>query len=222
MVGAAASATFRSALRRGQARLARLTWTWLVLYVVLTSAPLIYVDYAYPMTIWPVVLLVIFAWASGYMLLFAMMESVGVSVESGIGSFFAIGLVTSVAIAIASAAFVLPGVYLVLRWLPAYVRGLATDGSVAGSLGWSWSRTKPFQKELALGLVGPVVLLFPAGLFTFEHLRIDSDPVYLAFLVGIHLTQSAGCAWLLLLGVASYLAIGSTDEAEAPAEGAAD
>ena len=198
-------------LARTQRELVRLNWKWLLLYFTVTSIPLIYLDYAFPTSDWSFFWLYIFVWASGYLLLFTLLDSAAVPVRSGIGAYFAVGLVTGLAQLFGMAAFVVPGLYLMLRWSPVYARCLASEDRIVGSIRWSWQSTELHQKDLVVAMIGPVALFLSgmvigAGHFS-THLENLGEPAFLALLTGIHLLTGAGHTWLLLLGVASYLAI---------------
>ncbi|MEO5705712.1 MAG: hypothetical protein ABIT10_09570 [Alteraurantiacibacter sp.] len=206
----AATPSFAARLSTEQLALLRAGKRWLLLYVAATSLPFIGIDYAYP-SVDPgyVFLTSVFFFAAGYGLMWKLLDLVGVRVVTGIGTYFMIGCVTGVAVVVGLIVFVVPGLYLILRWLAAYPRAMASDNGVGSAMFWSWDKTQPHQQALALALVPPVVVLaatyLPALIWT-EYEPV-SDLTFGAVLAFVYLASAIGYAWLTLLMVATYRAL---------------
>lgn len=148
----------------------------------------------------------------GYVLLAVLMRrsaSTGEDLPGGIGPYLWLSLLSGTAITMGLILPVLPGFYLMLRWMPAYARLYATRSNVTDALGWSWRSTKPIQKALALAMLGPLllyVLLFvvAVGYEMRESVEVMSTTMSDLSVIGANLLTSAAAAWFTLLGVATY------------------
>ncbi|NQZ46032.1 MAG: hypothetical protein HRT63_00690, partial [Erythrobacter sp.] len=90
------------------------------------------------------VLITIVGWALDYLLLRHLMKASAAPSEAplgGVGGYFALGLVSGVAIIAGLILLIIPGLYLILRWLPAYARLYVHGDGVASALRWSWQET---------------------------------------------------------------------------------
>ena len=152
----------------------------------------------------------IVVWGLGYMLLVVLMQATaaeGERHEGGLGGYFVLGLLAGIAILVGVLCLIVPGIYLMMRWLPAYARLYDANDGVTQAIGWSWEATEPHQKELALALIGPLAFnLVWAAIAVGQEFYMDewSETTLDASFVVFNLAISMGIAWSQLLGVASY------------------
>ena len=161
-------------------------------------------------------LITIVGWALGYLLLRYLMKASAAPGEaplSGFFGYFALGLVSGVVIIAGLILLIIPGLYLILRWLPAYARLYVHGDGVVSALRWSWQETRALQKPLALALIWPLLFL-ALGLVGFFAVEIGwiawgesasqaasaSDIV----LVVVNLLSGIWTAWMQVLGIAVY------------------
>ena len=195
---------FLRALNAEQKRIAVRAWAYVVGYLLLTTAPHTYLDFyhwdvygAYP---W----IGFFEWALTYLLLLVVMKTGGYFAEgktSGIGTYFVLGLVTGIAIILAAIVFILPGLYLLMRWLPVFARVLTAEERIGQAMRWSWDATEHFQKPLSLALLGPA-LCYAISLAA----ALSYDENLLAYQLAMAIMNFAlnlGSVWLTILGVAA-------------------
>jgi hypothetical protein len=209
MEGGSTAATFAEILAREQVRLARLCWKWLALFFVLTSVPPIYLDLNYWWVDIAYVWVGFLSWAAGYLLLVVVMDRAEIRRVSGVGTYFVITAITGTAILVGLIAFVLPAIFLLVRWLPTFVRCLSSEEWIGKSMRWSWNATEPFQKELALASLGPVAGFLTIALvsWAYDASGLEYWRAYVAMSIGFHVIDCLAYAWLTVLGVAAYLAI---------------
>lgn len=83
---------------------------------------------------------------AGYHLLFAMLSNTGQRpvVERGkrFGAYFGLSLLAGLAILLGLVALIIPGIVLLVRWLPAYSILLCENTTVTDALSESWTRTR--------------------------------------------------------------------------------
>lgn len=155
----------------------------------------------------------ILVWGLGYALLVHLMRlsrSEGEQHLGGIGGYFGLGLFAGIAIVVGVILFIIPGLYLMMRWLPAYARYQHDGKDVVGAMRWSWEHTEGFQLPLFFALIGPVLLLAAALAFSLAqafYLYDILDPVAVWPFWVINLLSSLSVAWTQLLGVAAYRVI---------------
>lgn len=151
---------FFNALMAEQRRLAGRAAGALAGYVVVGTAPYVLLDvYALESTA-PYAWVAFFDWGLGYLLFLVLMHRGGLTAggpRTGIGTYFVLGLVIGIPVLFGLVALLLPGLYLLVRWLPAYSRALMTRDGVASAMGWSWERTAPWQRPLAIAMLFPLV-----------------------------------------------------------------
>lgn len=193
-----------------QARIARQSASPLLAYLVVSAAIYSVVDIFYYESGGLYFFSAFLVWGLGYALLIKLMQASarnGEAPKGGIGGYFALGVVASLAIGIGLIVLIIPGLYLLMRWLPAYARYYAAGSGVSEALGWSWAETEPYQKQLALALVGPLgVYCVIIGIIAGQELYMESwsDTGINLSLVVLNLVSSVAVAWLQLLGVATY------------------
>lgn len=151
----------------------------------------------------------------GYFLLVAMLRRTGLQSRTGGDVFLpylGMSLLAGIAVGLGFIAIVLPGLFLMARWMIAGPLMVARGDGVMASLGESWNRTRGNELSiiaaaLALVLI-PVAVIIAARVF-FE----DGD------LVGMVVSQigsSAISAVVAAMGVALYgLIVGGATEAAA-------
>jgi hypothetical protein len=155
----------------------------------------------------------IIVWGLGYLLLVHLMRVNGPAGEQhfgGVGGYFALGLFAGIAIVVGVILFIIPGLYLMMRWLPAYARYQHAGTDVVGAIRWSWEHTEDIQLPLFLALIGPVLMLAAALTFSIAnafYLHDIIDPTSIWPFWVINLLSSLSVAWTQLLGVAAYRVI---------------
>lgn len=133
--------------------------------------------------------------AADYLLLRWMLVETGLKREGeggGFGAYFAIGLLSGLALILGFLLLVIPGVILLVRWVAAESIVLSEDRGVSESLSESWSMTEPhFWPLLAVTLLGFLpyvvfVLLLGVGSGFYEAIPLDGW----AYQVGYVLTDA--------------------------------
>lgn len=205
-----------AALNREQQRLAVLAWPHILGFIVAATVPAVYVDLTY-YYVDSLYFLVGFAiWAMGYLLTLKLLQAGGLLPEGergGIGSYFVLGLATGLTIGLALIVLVLPGLYLLMRWLPVYGRALTWQDWTGNSMRWSWNATERFQKPLSIALIGPVAFYaIAAAPAVLPDRWFDMVP-YELWAVVWNLSSAIGIAWLSVLGVAAFSTISASDSA---------
>ena len=152
----------------------------------------------------------IVVWALGYLLLVKLISASAPGTDSqkgGAGGYFGLGIVYGLAVGVGLVCFVLPGLYLALRWLPAFARLQNESDGVFQALGWSWQSTEAYQFQLAKVMVGPL-LCFAAfvavALAQETYLKNYDELTYSLSFVVLNLAVSVSVAWSQLLGVVAY------------------
>ncbi|AOL94605.1 hypothetical protein BG023_111679 [Porphyrobacter sp. LM 6] len=149
-------------------------------------------------------------WGLGYVLFLGLMQNGGLTPEgtrTGIGTYFALGIAINILVALALVAFIIPGLYLLMRWLPAYSRALISYDGVGNSMRWSWAQTEPWQRPLSVGMLFPVLCLgaslaVPAIYSNFVEYVDDTEfALWSIFTNGV---MSIGFVWLTVYGVAAF------------------
>lgn len=197
---------FLAALNAEQKRLWSKTWPIILGYVALWAGAYTALElYAYDFRS-AYNLAKLLLWTLEFLLLVIVMEECGYlsgGKKSGVGTYMVLGVVKGLAISAALVVLIVPGLYLMMRWLPAYARALTTDDWVGNSLRWSWDATENFQKPLAIGLIGPVACCAIGLLLTVFYFPGDWM-LDAAVLLVSNIMMSLGLAWLVVLGVASF------------------
>ncbi|WP_379547233.1 hypothetical protein ACFCW2_00060 [Qipengyuania sp. DSG2-2] len=152
-------------------KLVRQEVTFASLFVILVTAVFSFLDlYFYELdSLYYLVGLVV--WVVNYLLFVRLMERAGLLEDgqtTGIGTYFVLGLATGIPIILAGVFFILPGAYLLMRWLPAYGWAMTTFGGVSNAMHWSWEATSAHQALLSKALIGPV-LLFIFAILIWAH-----------------------------------------------------
>ena len=106
---------------------------------------------------------------AGYLLLRAVLLSVGLADRdsvAGFGAYFGFGLVQGLALVVGFVLLVIPGIVLMVRWIPSSALLLCEGEGINESLRQSWDRTKghfwPLFGAMLLGLV-PIFFVAVAG-----------------------------------------------------------
>lgn len=149
-------------------------------------------------------------WGLGYVLFLGLMQKGGLTPEgtrTGIGTYFALGIAVSILVGLALLAFIFPGLYLLMRWLPAYSRALISNDGVSNSMRWSWSRTEPWQRPLSLGMLFPVLcfgVAFVIPVIYSSFVEYVSDTELALWTIFTNGGMSIGFAWLTVYSVAAF------------------
>jgi uncharacterized membrane protein (Fun14 family) len=149
-------------------------------------------------------------WGFGYLLFVGVMQKGGYLEDgkaTGIGTYFALGIAIGIPAILAMVVLVLPGLYLWMRWLPAYSRALLSYDGIGNSMRWAWDRTERFQKPLFIGILLPAsayaVSLGAALGYDYFYESFDWSG-YVAMVVVWNVTMSVGVAWMTIFGIAAY------------------
>ena len=193
-----------------QLRIAKAGAAWLALYVLASTAAYSIVDIYYYDLDSLYLVLVVMVWVLGYVLLLGLMRVSSWRAEpelGGIGGYFGLSLIAGIATLIGVILFLIPGLYLMLRWMPAYARLQQAGDGVQQALGWSWEATANIQKPLAIAMIGPVstyAIFFAIAAYQEFYGQEISDLAYNLSYVALNLTVAVSVAWFQLLGVATY------------------
>lgn len=108
-------------------------------------------------------------WAAGYVLLVQMLKISGSMPhdrQRGAGSYILLSIWSGLLILVGLCALLLPGLVLLVRWLPSYSILLVEGRSVTGSLGEAWHRTRGSTDKLAFAaLVCLIPLVVALGAY---------------------------------------------------------
>jgi hypothetical protein len=216
------SREFLAGVNREQRKLARLTWPFLVGYVVLTSGFFMAFDLYAPDSAALYFWASMFAWAADYLLLVLLLQRgrlLRAGQGSGVGTFVVVGIATGLPIALGIIVLIVPGLYLLMRWLPVYARARVVDDWTGNSMRWSWRATEPFQKPLSIALIGPVLCY--AG--SYAPYVLDTLSMTMSYEVAAVITDvflPVGGAWLSVLGIAAYAMLTAVNGEETDGDGA--
>ncbi|MEM7779896.1 MAG: hypothetical protein AAF697_05835 [Pseudomonadota bacterium] len=183
---------------------------YLIGYVLVVATMYSTADILYPQSNALYLTTALIGWILGYVLLALLMRTGSKEREAmpgGIAGYFGMSVLTSIAISVGLVLLVLPGLYLMMRWLPAFARLYSSGGGVVEALGWSWRQTVPIQKALGLAMIpalAPYVVIIVLGLSSEEAYASGRFALYDLLFVGINICISISVAWLQLLGVAAY------------------
>lgn len=118
-------------------------------------------------------------------------------------------VVTAIAIVVGLILMIVPGLYLMLRFLPSLARAVQDDGLSLDPVKWSWAATRQVQPQLAKALIGPVILLLiTIGIqFHWSFVYMETEEVWPSYelwmTVAANLIAILASAWLTILAVAS-------------------
>lgn len=195
-------------LAAAQSRIARSAALWLGAYVACSTGIYTAIDVWYYDSDAAYLISAFVVWFLGYLLLVGLMRASHpdrLSGAGGIGGYFALCFIAGIAIGFAYLLLIIPGIYLTMRWLPAYAREQATGEGVTQALEWSWQQTAPHQRALAIAMAPPVGLIFLAfGMMAYQ--SMTAEPLEIGVLYAgyflINLALAVSGAWTQLLGVA--------------------
>ncbi|MXO95305.1 hypothetical protein GRI34_02580 [Erythrobacter aquimaris] len=182
-------------------------------YLVFLTVPYVYLDvYAYDndAAYW---LLGLITWGATYILFLKLMK-VGGYLENGqgggLGTYFVLGLGIGILVVLGLIGFAFPGLYLLMRWLPAYSRAIATNDGVNSSMWWSWRQTEKFQWVLGRAMIGPL-FCYAAAIAVIIHYQFvyypegeRSIPYELFSSVFTNFLINLATVWLTILGISAY------------------
>ncbi len=106
--------------------------------------------------------------AGGYWLTIRLMEKGGLlpnGLDRGFGSYFGLGIVANMAVAFGLLILVIPGIILLIRWLPAYGFMFGERLGAMQALEQSWKATKPHFTALLVAAL-PSIGLFLVAMAT--------------------------------------------------------
>lgn len=202
--------TFKTRLKREQLRVMSGARNWIFAYVILTSALYVIVDVYFYEDNSINLIASILVWGAGYVLFVKSLEEGGYleeGIKTGIGTYFALAIFMGILVGLGLVVLVIPGLYLIMRWLPAYCRALLSEDGVANSMWWSWGKTEGHQRSLSLAMLGPVAITAASIgiLFLYDAFYDQLDWYdYVASTIASNLLMSTSIAWFTILGIAAY------------------
>ncbi|MEL7447340.1 MAG: hypothetical protein AAGK02_16300 [Pseudomonadota bacterium] len=198
-------------------RIASATWLELALYLAF------YVAYYVALNFWGFLqgsldLVWIVDLVLIYLLTVAMLRKGGLvagELRGGFGRYFLISLVSALAILAGMLMLIVPGVMLMIRWLPALGFALAEEHQGIDALGVSWDATSEDFWGLLVSLILPIAMTFgPAGIYLYEAFGIESGESLFGRAVssetaawlylGLDLTALIGNIIFMIFGIAAY------------------
>ncbi|KEO91166.1 hypothetical protein EH31_00445 [Erythrobacter longus] len=193
---------------------------YMIAFLLLWAGPYIYVDIQMPDSNGAYFLLSFVGIGLTFFLLYSLLRSSSAhdeATKTGIAGFFGLSLLHSIAVFAGLLLFVIPGLYLAMRWLPAFARLLKSDEGIIEALRWSWERTGGYQSALAvpfmwvmsLYLLGMGPILGWELLYQFtDYVSYETlDSLYEPSVVLSNIALAVGAAWYTTLGVASYVCL---------------
>jgi len=201
---------FLHALMAEQRRLAAKAAGFLAGYVLVATTSYVLLDVYVPESNAADAWVGVFDWALGYLVFLAVMHRGGLTAggpRTGIGTYFVLDLLIAIPVFLGLLALFVPGLYLLMRWLPAYSRALMTHDGVVRAMGWSWERTAPWQRPLAMAMLLPLVpfavfaLAILADSLVYEHFGWTG---YVVLSLVLNVASSLGSAGLTVYCVAAY------------------
>ena len=204
MICAASGGLLRQ-LRHEQIRIARRGWLVLAVFVLANFTAYTFLDLIYRDDDQAYALLNFVVWAAGYVLMVALMQRAGYlerGKPGGPGTYFVLGLAYGTAVLIGFALLIVPGLYLMMRWLVAYPVAV-TSGGIVGALKRSWRMTAHHQKAICLAMLGPIGL-YGVALGLPLLVLFDADLTAAPILAIANLAFALGWAWLTILEIAAF------------------
>jgi hypothetical protein len=188
-----------------QLRVVRAGALYAIGYVVLLTLGYAYIDFYHSGDDALYALGSLLGWAVGYVLLLGLMQSAGLiskGTVSGVLIYFLLGITTGLPIILGFFLLIVPGVYLMLRWLPVFAVAIAREPRPIRAMSESWHATSPHIWPLAISLLGPFLMVAVATI-TLVAVPLSGTETFALFLLS-NLALSLGTAWFTLLGVASF------------------
>lgn len=149
-------------------------------------------------------------WGLGYIMFLGVMQKGGLTTQgtkTGIGTYFALGIAIGIPVTLALIVLIIPGLYLLMRWIPAYSRALISYDGLGKAMRWSWDRTEPWQRPLGLALIFPVLLACTSIASEFLYITFYDYFDWTGFIMASIFWNGAvslWLAWLTIYGVAAF------------------
>lgn len=121
----------------------------------------------------------------------------------GFWLYFRVGFLSSIAIIFGYILLIIPGIYLMARWLPAYGIALVEEDGAIKALGRSWDETSEYWRPLLGALMLPLAV-FAIGIAAIALSETESGSMSLFTSVVSNLTISVGSLIFTGIGLASY------------------
>lgn len=151
----------------------------------------------------------------GYWMITSMLKDGGLSpngLSAGFGAYFGLSLFSGLGIGLGLLLLVIPGLVLMVRWLPLYGYGLAEGVSVGDAFGRSWADTDGHFGPLALSLAIPFLLYALAfGIYVFA--SDDLGVVELLPSIVSNLAMTVAAVMVSAIGIAAYALLGRSNAA---------
>jgi hypothetical protein len=142
----------------------------------------------------------------GYILSVAMLRKGGLldsGQHRGLGTYFVVSLLSGVGIAFGALLLIVPGIVLLIRWLPAYGFALADDLNASEALSHSWNMTRPHFWTLLLAALVPMAL-FVSGAMSYYLAFSNALEPSIVGLVFANLALGVAAVTFTAVGLASY------------------
>lgn len=147
--------------------------------------------------------------ALGYWLTVSMLREGGLApngLRSGFGTYFVLSFVSGIAIMLGLVVLIVPGLFLLVRWLPVYGYGLVEGEGAIEALGTSWNETEGHALPIFITVLAPSALwslalvIYAIALDEYEIVEIvPSIAANLAFTIaGVTITAMGLAAYSLL------------------------
>jgi hypothetical protein len=150
----------------------------------------------------------------GFLLLRAMLIGAGLlepGVANRFGAYFGLSVLAGLGILLGLVLLVIPGIVLLVRWLPAYAILLSEDIKVTEALSQSWDRTRSqFWPIFAAVLIVLALGLVAAGIYASSDIS-SAVPLEAAMIAG-NLALTLTSAVFTALGVAVYRLLGAKSD----------
>lgn len=201
------SAGTRAGLLLAEAvRIAAASVPVILLYLVVTVGGGFYVDTQTDGMGGEILVLNIASIAVLYFMTKAMIENPGLAPDGlvgGFGTYFGIAILSGLAVVLGILLLVLPGLFLIVRWAPAYGYGLAETGGVTEGLGKAWEATEHHWVAVGLAMLLPGLLYF-GGLVLLFYSTDDLGMVSPAGSLLSNVMIFGGTAASSAIGIATY------------------
>lgn len=138
---------------------------------------------------------------AGFFLSRTMLSSTGMLAAAGgarFGAYFGLSILSGLGIILGFVLLILPGVFLLIRWLPAFGFLLGSEESVSRSLRLSWERTRGHFWAILVGAALPILLLAAGGTIYFVALTSElfsSNALFVVANIALYAFTVVGSAY---------------------------
>jgi hypothetical protein len=186
-------------------RLARAAWKAALLYVVVLSGIGIVIDQMAE-SAGANFVFSIMSIALGYVLTVQLLRDGGLvsgNLPTGFGSYFGLSILSGLGIVLGMLVLVIPGLVLLVRWVPAYGYVMGEGDGITDGMGKAWRESAPHFWPIALALLVPVSInaaALAAYLFAGDEQGMVSLPLSALINIAISVVGVA----ITAIGMAAY------------------